>query len=553
MSNCTSLVSSLFLLPKRVLALGLLTLPALGGGCNQHPLNDVEMMGAEHPEVTYIFEPQNKVDVLLVIDNSGSMGEEQANLAANFAAFVGTLEDAGADYRIAVTTTDVQNSEWCNTTSPENGNFQATSCRTRLQHFTDQAGGTDVSTPACMEICELEGLGLLPTSVVGDPKESVRPWIQVGGAQSNLPEGVGGAEAFSCMGPQGIDGCGFESPLEAMRLALTRATTVGEDEFGFLREDAALSVIIVTDEVDCSTAPEGEAIFDPGGNKVFWSDPDASSPTSAICWNAGVRCTGDASGYDDCIAVDKGAEGSEASAQDAVLRPVQDYIDVLDGLLAQKQDASGRSKGVHVSLIGGVPLDFASTLNVPYAESTDPAFQDKYGIGAGCSSVVGGVTQEAVPPVRMRELVEAFDGEQMFSVCDDDYTPALEAIANGLTPGLRGACVQECLADTDPVSAGIQPSCRILEEYPDGSEIELGECEIANAKWEVPTGEAACIAYLTDAGHATSSSIDDPDLYCPEGSASIAIELYRAAGTVTPEGAVIRAVCEGDSYSSACN
>lgn len=559
MSNSTpftSRFSPFSVLPAfsgRRLATSALALPLLMGGCNQHPLDEVEMDSTIVDPVSFNFAPQNKVDVLLVVDNSGSMGEEQANLAANFGAFVDTLEDAGADYRIAVTTTDVQNLEWCQTTTPENGKFQSSSCRTRLQHFTDQGGGMDVSTTACMEICDLDGLSLLPTAVEGDENPEVRPWIQTGGADSNLPEGVSGTEAFSCMGPQGIDGCGFESPLEAMRLALIRTDTISEAEFGFLRQDAALMVIIVTDEVDCSTSADGQTIFDPAGNRVFWSDPTSSSPTSAACWNAGVRCTGDAAGYDDCVAVDKAADGSDGNADNAVLRPVQDYIDALDAIQEIKNQSVGKPKRVHVSLIGGVPLDFASVLDVPYSDSSNAAFQGKFGIGAGCTSEIGGVTQEAVPPVRMRELVEAFDREQMFSVCDDDYSASLTDMADTLEPGKQGACANRCLMDTDLAVPGIQPECRIEEEYPDGSKIQLGECEMVGGEWVPAAGEDTCVAYLGDVSMETETLLDDTTDYCDPESSSIAIELHRAEGVPVPADTLIRAVCEGDSRLTGCD
>ena len=50
---------------------------------------------------------RNTVDVLLVIDNSGSMIEEQAKLAANFQSFIRTFSDVEADYQIGVITTDM--------------------------------------------------------------------------------------------------------------------------------------------------------------------------------------------------------------------------------------------------------------------------------------------------------------------------------------------------------------------------------------------------------------------------------------------------------------
>ena len=47
-----------------------------------------------------------KSDILFVIDNSCSMGEEQANVALNADTFITFLEGSGADFQIAVITTD---------------------------------------------------------------------------------------------------------------------------------------------------------------------------------------------------------------------------------------------------------------------------------------------------------------------------------------------------------------------------------------------------------------------------------------------------------------
>jgi hypothetical protein len=75
--------------------------------------------------------PMGAVDVLLVVDNSGTMGPGQIALTQAMDSLVARLDNEGLDYRIAVTTTDVGN-PWCGTTSPEAGNFVASSCRARL-------------------------------------------------------------------------------------------------------------------------------------------------------------------------------------------------------------------------------------------------------------------------------------------------------------------------------------------------------------------------------------------------------------------------------------
>ena len=54
----------------------------------------------------FVQEVEDRVDVLWVVDNSCSMAEEQANLAANAATFLGLLDDDGLDYQIGVVTTD---------------------------------------------------------------------------------------------------------------------------------------------------------------------------------------------------------------------------------------------------------------------------------------------------------------------------------------------------------------------------------------------------------------------------------------------------------------
>src|SRR5262249_50027846 len=70
------------------------------------------------------------VDVLFVVDNSASMGLEQAKLVEAMAGFVEALDEAAIDWRIGVTTTDDGN-PWCGATSPEAGKLQASSCRGR--------------------------------------------------------------------------------------------------------------------------------------------------------------------------------------------------------------------------------------------------------------------------------------------------------------------------------------------------------------------------------------------------------------------------------------
>jgi hypothetical protein len=55
--------------------------------------------------------PDDKVDILWVIDDSFSMGNEQATLAAGFESFAGELEISGADFQIGVVTTSFEDAD----------------------------------------------------------------------------------------------------------------------------------------------------------------------------------------------------------------------------------------------------------------------------------------------------------------------------------------------------------------------------------------------------------------------------------------------------------
>src|SRR5947208_14604678 len=55
----------------------------------------------------YSQQSASKIDVLWVVDNSGSMAPRQQNLARNFSSFMDVFTKSKVDYRLAVTTTDI--------------------------------------------------------------------------------------------------------------------------------------------------------------------------------------------------------------------------------------------------------------------------------------------------------------------------------------------------------------------------------------------------------------------------------------------------------------
>src|SRR5690606_12699342 len=112
--------------------------------------------------------------------------------------------------------------------------------------------------------------------------------------------------------------------------------------------------------------------------------PEASAPTSAVCWNGGVVC--DDGDPRSCRAIDRDAEGNLVDPDDAdalaVLRPVSRYVEQLQELEDRKQLLFPEQE-VLVTVLSGANLDGSVT----YADAvSDPEFQRAFGIGPGCES-----------------------------------------------------------------------------------------------------------------------------------------------------------------------
>lgn len=153
-----------------------------------------------------------KLDLLFVIDNSGSMGQEQANLIANFPMFITVLDASGLDYRVAVTTTS--RDYHYNMTLPVGGSLP------------QNTGAGD------------DGRMLQPASC-----SMTKRWIDKGDPTP--------AQTFSCVANVGTSGNSDEMPLGAMRDAF-EDRMMDNTNAGFRRNDALLGVVFLTDEEDCS-------------------------------------------------------------------------------------------------------------------------------------------------------------------------------------------------------------------------------------------------------------------------------------------------------------
>jgi hypothetical protein len=143
-----------------------------------------------HTDV-YLQDAKPKADILLVIDNSGSMQPHQQNLATNFGSFIKYANAAQVDYHVAVTTVDPS-----------------------LPGYSEMIYGP------------------------GHPERILTP---------QTPDVENKFKAKVNVGAIG----GWENEAEPALLALT-PPMINSTNSGFLRQDAALAIVAVTDENDQS-------------------------------------------------------------------------------------------------------------------------------------------------------------------------------------------------------------------------------------------------------------------------------------------------------------
>jgi hypothetical protein len=157
----------------------------------------------------------SKVDILWVIDNSGSMDSSQSNLTSNFSSFISAFAAKDLDYKMAFTTTDA---------------------------YRGLPG--QLNRPACLEFRD---------RVLDNNCNNVSGY-SASGYKILTPASPGASlinSVFSQNATVGIWGSGNERGMQSMHAALTANVNVA---YNFLRDDAFLAVIMVSDEVDSSTA-----------------------------------------------------------------------------------------------------------------------------------------------------------------------------------------------------------------------------------------------------------------------------------------------------------
>jgi len=346
----------------------------------------------------------NQLDLLLMVDNSNSMTEEQMSLVAELPRLVRVLSSGDFDEDGSLTGPD-----------------DFTPFDLNVGVVTADMGTGGFTVPTCIR-SDFGDDGILRTQ----GRTDIAGCMAVYPSFMSFRPGAGADPAafatdVACVATVGTGGCGFEQQLEATLKALSpaaattwtavgyvpplffRATSGHADRAnaGFVRDGSVLTIVPLTDENDCSA-----------------SDADLYNPSSATYGSTdlNLRCF---------------VHG------DAALHPIARYV---DGLL-QLRTTPGRLVfapivGIPVDLAptGGASPDYVALIDPDPAlrddrmeERVDPAMTTR--LVPSCDVVGRGL---AFPPIRIVQVAQQLEmrgaAVTVQSICQDSFRDAVTEI-----------------------------------------------------------------------------------------------------------------------------
>lgn len=415
---------------------------------------DRELVRVDPVTETYILDQivatgSSRVDVLILVDNSFSMEDEQNLLAQNFPDLIRSL----------LQPVDAVN----NITKAPPPDGRADHVAVKDIHIgvvsSDMGTGNQI-VPNCPDIVDGDD-GILqhrPNPMVPECDAAYPEYLKyiteepppVREPDEPATEEIEGlAHDFGCIATLGVEGCGFEQQLEAVLKALTfhslNPPEGSGENTGFLRPDTILAVLFVTDEEDCSvdyTNPDNLRIFD--------------TTLSATMGPMNLRC---------------------------MLHP--EMVFSIDRYVAEFTKLREDPKDFVMGMIVGVPpyedarecngfgIDLGGCLDNDLMKAEEDPDNPGY-MRKSCTS--GDPMKGAYPPRRFVELAQKFTDQDpdvlgrnvyVHSICTEDYTPAIVAITNKIHEIVdkRGTRRDlELIKDSsDPRGCTCMAECKIIE------------------------------------------------------------------------------------------
>jgi hypothetical protein len=401
------------------------------------------------------------VDMLVVVDNSISMSEEQAILATSFFPLINSLVNplpgwawpAADDLRVAIVTSDMglswggnpyeEGDGWPGTNpcseSGDNGIFQSYGAGTSVNiaegSIECAADATQCPTGwVCENIDDETNIGVC-NDPDGDGTNQACPNLASLWAETT-PDANNDDLAFqvSCLSKQGTTGCGFEQQLQSAARALTRT-----DQADFVREDALLAILVVSDEEDCSME-DGPGLF---ATDEIQGTGDGPSALNIACGENPEYL------YD--------MEHYYTTFTNAKLSP---NAVIFAGIVGVPKDDACQGTGDE---IGG--CNDHADMELEIITEDNSAGQPALYYRPACTRDEGAVqVTKALPGRRYVELATTkFERmSYLYSICNKDWGPAMDEISALIASNLAGTCYEKPL-EWDPAKQTAK--CDVVVEY----------------------------------------------------------------------------------------
>ncbi|MFT3924694.1 MAG: hypothetical protein QM778_19295 [Myxococcales bacterium] len=404
----------------------------------------------------------DKVDLLFMIDNSGSMAQEQAKLAEQLPNLLkiltsgkkedGTTFTAVRDLHVGVVTSDMGLS------------------------------GNKVPLPPSCEGVGDDGKLLKKPLTTGCSASAPAGYLSYVPGDKDIDSVI---KDFTCLANVGIQGCGFEQQLEAVYKAVAPASVKFTDgkgghaddaNKGFLRSDAVLAVITVSDEEDCSVTEKGMVMFD---DKT--SAPGVKQPGTDMNLGLNIRCA---------YVQDPNDRTTQAEDNEYVYDVTRYYDDfkkkvkplnpdriVFAAITGIPEDAEGKSFD---DILKDSRMDFAvdpmtgggdptnrntaardvcrrcETLSEAECKAAPLTVKDSSGKDISNPEIITG----AKPGVRFVKVAKGFgDNGLVQSICAESFAPAVSTIIDKISKQLTGACLPR---ELNPNAEGLV-ECDVVE------------------------------------------------------------------------------------------
>jgi len=392
--------------------------------CNSRTLEQPHPNPVRVVNNTFQASLNRKLDILFMVDNSQSMLPLQAKLLMQFPVFMNVLKMLPTGDGSGMGLPDVHVAVVSSDTGPGTFDLPDRHCS-----FAGDGGRFQSAPRANMGACQA-----LPADqhyLAASMNQAVKNY------QGDI------SDAFTCIAALGDQGCGFEGQLKSIRWALD-PLNVPDTNVDFLRPDAFLAVILITNEDDCSV-PDDSTMIDPQQTRM--SDP-LGPLWSWRCNEFGHLCN---------------------IGGQMVPPPRGPAMNNLQGCISN-ETPSGKLTHVadEIAFLKSLKPDpnqiFVAAITGPSAPYSIEMIQNPMDTEQH-PNIVHSCTQNsgeyADPAVRIQQWVEAFGNHGLLqTICANSFAPSLTLIATELSKLLGPQCISNKLVDT-----GNGPECQVTDQY----------------------------------------------------------------------------------------